>query len=299
MISALDYIGIASPAAREWETFGPDVLGLEFAGRGADGEVRLRNDDAVQRLTIHPADENGVAYFGWGVGGPSGLADMVGRIQAAGFDVATGDAVLAKQRSVTALAWFTDPFGFRHELAYGLLRRPSTFRPGRAMNGFVTGDGGVGHAVIVVPDLVVADDFYTRVLGFKLSDTVEIGVSLRFYHCNARHHTVALLALPGMVGLHHIMLECVSLDDVGVALDLCHERSVPISMTLGRHTNDLMTSFYVRSPSGFEIEYGWGGLLVDDATWVVGAYDATSIWGHKPPTQLLPPGAVRPVRVAD
>ncbi len=175
VITALDYIGIASPAAREWETFGPDVLGLEFAGRGTEGEVRLRNDDAVQRLTIYPADENGVAYFGWGVGGPIGLADMIGRIQAAGFDVANGDAALVEQRGVSALAWFTDSFGFRPELAYGLLRRPSTFRPGRAMNGFVTGDGGVGHAVIVVPDLVVADDFFTRVLGFKLSDTIEIG----------------------------------------------------------------------------------------------------------------------------
>ena len=41
-------------------------------------------------------------------------------------------------------------------------------------------------------------------------------------------------------------------------------------MTLGRHTNDLMTSFYVRTPSGFEIEYGTGGLVVDDDTWEVG-----------------------------
>ena len=42
-------------------------------------------------------------------------------------------------------------------------------------------------------------------------------------------------------------------------------------MTLGRHTNDLMTSFYVRTPSGFEIEYGTGGLVVDDDTWQVDA----------------------------
>ena len=58
-------------------------------------------------------------------------------------------------------------------------------------------------------------------------------------------------------------------------------------MTLGRHTNDRMTSFYVRTPSGFEIEYGTGGLLVDDATWVVRPYDAGSVWGHKPPAQPL------------
>ncbi|MFD0567797.1 hypothetical protein ACFQ2M_41870 [Kitasatospora saccharophila] len=33
------------------------------------------------------------------------------------------------------------------------------------------------------------------------------------------------------------------------------------------HPNDHMFSFYVRTPSGFSVEYGWGGLLIDDATW--------------------------------
>ena len=65
-------------------------------------------------------------------------------------------------------------------------------------------------------------------------------------------------------------------------------------MTLGTHTNDRMTSFYVRTPSGFEIEYGCGGVIVDDASWVVQSYDAQSVWGHKPPEQPLPPGILRP-----
>jgi 3,4-dihydroxy-9,10-secoandrosta-1,3,5(10)-triene-9,17-dione 4,5-dioxygenase len=37
-------------------------------------------------------------------------------------------------------------------------------------------------------------------------------------------------------------------------------------MTLGTHTDDRMTSFYLRTPSGFEIEYGCGGRFVDDAS---------------------------------
>ena len=64
------------------------------------------------------------------------------------------------------------------------------------------------------------------------------------------------------------MLEVGSLDDVGSALDIAIARDLPLAMSLGRHTNDLMTSFYVRTPSGFEIEYGTGGRLIDDATWI-------------------------------
>ena len=55
-----------------------------------------------------------------------------------------------------------------------------------------------------------------------------------------------------------------------------------------------MTSFYVRTPSGFEIEYGTGGLVVDDDTWEVGEHHAQSIWGHKPPAEPLVPGILAP-----
>lgn len=50
-------------------------------------------------------------------------------------------------------------------------------------------------------------------------------------------------------------------------------------MTLGRHTNDRMLSFYVRSPSGFDIEYGWGGLVVNE-DWKIVSYNRAEIWGH-------------------
>ena len=39
-----------------------------------------------------------------------------------------------------------------------------------------------------------------------------------------------------------------------------------IASTLDRHTNDHMTSFYVNTPSGFFIEYGWGGRVIDPKT---------------------------------
>jgi hypothetical protein len=94
---------------------------------------------------------------------------------------------------------------------------------------------------------------------------------------------------------HHLMLEVRSIDDVGTALDEVNAQGIPLAMGLGRHPNDLMTSFYVRTPSCFEIEYGTGGRVVDDETWVVGEYDVQSLWGHKPPAGgSLFPGILRP-----
>jgi 2,3-dihydroxybiphenyl 1,2-dioxygenase len=297
VIQSLGYIGFTSPSAEEWLEFGPSILGLEAAGRGPDGAVRLRVDDAAWRIAVHPGERNDLAYLGWTLAGPAALEAAVVSLEKHGLSLQRGDAELIALRAVTDLAWFVDPFGFRHELSWGLAARPSSFRPGRPLAGFVTGAGGLGHVVLIVPDLDHAERFFTEVLGFRLSDRIEVGISLRVLHCNPRHHTLALMAIPGAVGLHHLMLEVASLDDVGTALDLCHQQGLPLAMGLGRHTNDHMTSFYVRSPSGFEIEYGWGGRLVpQDGSWTVGSYDAISIWGHDRPAQPLPPGIVHPVR---
>jgi 2,3-dihydroxybiphenyl 1,2-dioxygenase len=280
MINSLAYIGIVSPAAEEWRSFGPEVLGAELAADGPDGAVRLRVDEAAWRIAIHPGETNDLAYLGWLV---DDLDATVQRLEAAGQSLDSGED-----------ASFTDPFGFRHRLTTHL-ETGASFTPGRPISGFVTGDQGLGHAVLIVPDLQLALAYFTEVLGLRLSDS--IGPSLRFLHCPgraARHHSVALVGIPGMVGLHHLMLEVASLDDVGRGHDIVGEHHLPLAMSLGRHPNDLMTSFYVRSPSGFEIEYGTGGRIVDDADWEVGSYEVTSLWGHKPPAQPLLPGILRP-----
>ena len=167
------------------------------------------------------------------------------------------------------------------------------------MSGFVTGENGLGHIVLMVPDLELATDFFVGLLGFRHSDDIDAGIKVRFLHCNPRHHTLAMTELPGHRGVHHLMLEVASVDDVGHAYDRVVAAGVPLAMTLGRHPNDEMTSFYVRTPSGFEIEYGAGGRLMDmEEEQPPGAFDALSIWGHKPPSKPLPPGILEPVDAA-
>jgi Glyoxalase/Bleomycin resistance protein/Dioxygenase superfamily len=87
--------------------------------------------------------------------------------------------------------------------------------------------------------------------------------------------------VPSPKRLNHIMLQVASLDDVGCGLDRARDANVAISSSLGKHTNDRMVSFYMRTPSGFDIEYGCGGVEIDDATWQPVTYHATSFWGHK------------------
>ena len=79
------------------------------------------------------------------------------------------------------------------------------------------------------------------------------------------------------------------MDEVGLAFDRAVKAGVPIMQTIGRHPNDRMLSFYAKTPSGFQFEFGWGGREVDDATWQEGSvYDRISDWGHHPPQFLAP-----------
>ena len=74
------------------------------------------------------------------------------------------------------------------------------------------------------------------------------------------------------------------IDDVGATFYRAQDLGVPIALTLGRHPNDGMISFYGVTPSGFLIEVGVVGREVDDRNWEVKTYNAVSDWGHRPVT---------------
>jgi 2,3-dihydroxybiphenyl 1,2-dioxygenase len=280
-IRTLGYIVVQGPI-EEWASFATDVLGAQVARRTAD-ELRLRTDERSWRIAIEsgpPAGPGSLVALGFEVESAGALNELAESLTANGIDVRVDDE-LARHRQVRSLIVFSDGDGHQLEAYYGQEIDHSPFVSPRGVD-FVTGDLGVGHAFLFsgAPDKVV--EFFTQRLGFRLSDTIDLGIAEGvFLHCNPRHHSIAVAEIPGIpVGLGHLMLEVGSLEAVGLALDVATERGDQIQMSIGKHTNDHVTSFYVTSPSGFQVEYGWDGLLIDDSEWTVGHHVASSIWGH-------------------
>jgi 2,3-dihydroxybiphenyl 1,2-dioxygenase len=295
MIKALAYLGINSPRYDDWRSFGTEFLGAQLAENGPDGAVRLRVDDAAWRLQIHPAGADAVAYIGWAVDYEEDLDAITAKLSAAGVTAERGSEADADARNVNRLITFEDPWGFRHEVVWGQHADPASFHPGRPISGFVTGSQGLGHVLLMMPDIEAGHAFFSGVLGFELSDKIIVPgrLNARFYHANARHHTLALgQCQPGSAGLNHLMLQVNSMDDVGTAYDMAEEKGVPLTLGLGRHTNDKMFSFYCSTPSSFHIEYGFDGLEVTPGEWVPRVYGKTAIWGHQlqPGAEARPPG---------
>ncbi|MFA7637738.1 MAG: biphenyl-2,3-diol 1,2-dioxygenase [Parvibaculum sp.] len=286
-IQSLGYIGLSVADTEAWATFGEDILGL-MKVEGPDGSLRFRLDSYAWRIAVEKGEADDIAYAGFEVAGLEVLDAFEARLKEAGVAVTRGDEALAKKRAVSGLIACQDPDGLAVEIYYGPSERYETpFVSSKGVSGFVTGDQGLGHFVFATPDIARAKKFYCDLLGFRLSDTIrmeitpEFALNLEFFHCNPRHHTLAMAPIGLPKKLNHFMVEVKSIDDVGFALDRVAANDVPLAMTLGRHTNDHMVSFYVHTPSGFEVEYGFGARVVDEETWRVSRHDSTSAWGHK------------------
>ena len=241
-VQALGYAGFGSAALDDWRQFGTGLVGLQAVERG-NSLLAFRMDDRKQRIVIDRALGEGARFFGWEVADAAALEALAARLEAAQIEVTAEPQTLADARRVRALISFSDPAGNRLEAFYGPEIDDTPFSPGRSISGFRTGPLGLGHAVLTVENIDPMMSFYVDVLGFGLSDYILKPFRAFFFHVNARHHSLALIET-GKSGMHHLMMELFSLDDVGQAYDIALTQEERVSVTLGRHTNDLMTSFY-------------------------------------------------------
>lgn len=278
-VCALAYLGIRSDKLDDWGNFASGLLGMQKIDGGGKS-LAFRMDDQAQRLVVSDEEGETLAFLGFEVSDRSDLEAYAARLDAAGVTVHARDRALADRRLVEDMIWFLDPMGNRVELIYAPMIASDPFVPGRPIQGFNTGPLGMGHAVLHVQDIDVMMPFYRDLLGFHVSDFGTTPYGLYFFHLNGRHHSFAMVG-SGQRGFHHFMVEYQNLDDVGQGYDIAQSRE-DVAYSLGRHTNDWMTSFYAHTPSGFFVENGWGGRVIDPATWEPHeTFDGPSFWGHE------------------
>lgn len=294
-ISTLGYLCIAASDLSAWERFAVAVLGLQVGRHEPGRALSLRMDDYEQRILIERDDDDDLAAAGWKFDTAGALEAYVAQLAQRGVHAEPGSPELTASRRVERVYTCTDPDGIRHEFFYGpaCAPRDQPFRSQVLRGGFVTGALGVGHYVSAARDYGRTVAFYRDVLGLRVSDHIRAPLQTpmgtipfegTFFHTRTgRHHSFATAQVPFPKRIHHIMVEVSDPNDVGMAYDRCLEAGVPIMMGLGHHPNDGMFSFYAVSPSGFAVEFGSGGTVVDPEHWEVCSYSQLSDWGHAAP----------------
>jgi 3,4-dihydroxy-9,10-secoandrosta-1,3,5(10)-triene-9,17-dione 4,5-dioxygenase len=290
-IRSLGYLRIEATDMDRWREFGLKVLGMVEGKGSTPGALYLRMDDFPARLVIVPGEQDRLQASGWEAATEAELDEVAKRLASAGVSYVEGSAEDLAERRVNGLIRFDDPSGNTLEVFHGAaLEHRRVVSP--YGHRFVTEEQGLGHVVLSTSDDEAALHFYRDVLGFRLRDSMRLPPQfvgrpadgppawLRFFGCNPRHHSLAFLPMPTPSGIVHLMVEVENTDDVGLTLDRAMRRKVPMSATLGRHVNDLMLSFYMKTPGGFDVEFGCEGRQVSDEDWIARESTAVSLWGH-------------------
>lgn len=271
----------------EWQHYAENVLGM-MTSAAPGGGLYIKMDERPFRMLVVPGDERRYVASGWELPGERAFKAALATLEEKGVSYELADADTVTQRGMQAVAVLSDPSGNRHELCWGYLSDCQPFVSPQAVPRFITGEMGLGHTVLPAPDFDATASFLRDVLGFELSDIFNFRpapdappVRIHFLHCNnARHHSLAIAEYSVPSGCIHVMVEVDSMTEVGRAHDRRIAHQVPLSATLGQHLNDRMTSFYMTTPSGFDLEYGYGGLQVDWDNHSPFEFTRVSIWGH-------------------
>lgn len=284
-IRALSYVIIDSTNPSQWAGFGSDVMGM--MARQSGQNVFLKMDERAARIIIQPGPINRYTASGWEMADRAAFNAARAKLEAHSVEWHQATADELALRHVHDMIWFNDPSGNRHELALGYITDFARFISPVGVPRFITDPMGLGHMVLPAPNFDATYEFMVQVMGFGLADILihspadNIEQRIHFMHCaNGRHHSIALFEGEAPSGCVHLMVEVDSMDEVGRAMDRMKAHNIPLMATLGRHVNDQMTSFYMASPAGFAIEYGYGGRVVDWDQHTIFESTSVSLWGH-------------------
>lgn len=281
---SLAYIVAESSDLSKWQHYGEQMLGMQTHGNAES--LHLKMDERDHRIAVVKGTQDRYLASGWEMANDADFDAAISALANAGVTTTDADG---SARGFKRMARFTDPAGNQHELVTGYVGKTTPFQSPIGVDGFKTGLYGMGHTVLPAPaDFDATLKLFKDVLGMGLSDVFNFQpgpdapvMRIYFLHgASGRHHSLALAEMPHPAGCIHVMVEVDKITDVGKAHDRRVQLDIKMMATLGEHENDRMTSFYINTPSNFALEYGWGGIEVDPATWQTTQTKRVSIWGH-------------------
>jgi catechol 2,3-dioxygenase-like lactoylglutathione lyase family enzyme len=148
----------------------------------------------------------------------------------------------------------------------------------------------LAHILMFTRDVSKAVDFYTRVLGLRLSD--HSGDIIAFLHGihGSDHHMIAF-ARSNAPGHHHFSWDVGSVDEIGAGAMHMLGKGHSKGWGLGRHVLGSNYFHYVRDPWGSYSEYSADIDYVPvDFDWKAGDHppeDSFYAWGPNPPEDFV------------
>lgn len=148
----------------------------------------------------------------------------------------------------------------------------------------------LAHVLAFTTDVPAAIDFYTRILGMRLSDRSGDGICFMHGIHGSDHHMIAF-AKSGAPGLHHCSWDVGSINEIGKGAMQMAEKGFQKGWGVGRHVLGSNYFHYVRDPWGSYSEYSADiDFIPSTCDWDAGDYppeDSIYLWGPEIPKDFI------------
>lgn len=235
--------------------FAVNVIGLDAAGQGANGERFFRCTPNHHDVVLCPAGEAAFVRSGWQVETPDELDRAYAHYDTLGWKPAWLSREECQNFGVERMFRVREPsYGICFEYYDRMIYISSP------LTNHLTSFYGQGHIGIGVPDTRKLHDCLTRYMGFATSDILGpyLGTLLRAWP-NPNHHSVGVLpSSTGKADCHHIAFMVNSIDDIGKFINRAKRMGVKAQFGIGRHPTSGSIHYYVYDPDWFIWEYTLG-----------------------------------------
>ncbi|EJM27462.1 VOC family protein [Pseudomonas sp. GM25] len=288
--SSMGYALIESRHLARWRELLQHGIGLHLASSD-EQTLAFRMDQHQRRIIIQRGPQEDFLAVGWQLRDQATLDEVLKRLQRLGIQAQPSQPEEAAQRGVKRFWRVLGPKRMAVELFWEPLL---TDKPLNMLSaGFITGSAGMGHLAITSRKPQQMQRFWQEIFDARASDHIVeriagVTLDIDFFRVNERHHSIAIARLRGLpmdpirTRVQHMNMLTTSVSELTNAYLRCRTLGFEMAHEIGEHPNDREQSFYVMSPSGFELELGCNARVVDEAHWRTTSYQGISLWGHRP-----------------
>ncbi|WP_077048610.1 VOC family protein [Pseudomonas sp. KK4] len=299
MIRFLHHVGLSVPDLEVGRAF-YEAFGLEARVSGEHLVLRCKGRGQDQ-VRLMPGSPKTLSYVAYGTDA-AGMKQV--RKSLKSHNVALEDAPFDIDSQGI---WFRDPSNDWVHVCEGVAA-PSAPRPTPEVNTHgryrrigqracdlksssrVASPLRLGHLIKFSPDVDKSIQFYTQVLGMKVSDRAGDILGFLRFGCGGDHHALGL-AKSSHSGLHHLSFEVMDIDEIEMGAQSLVAKGYTSAFGLGRHVGGSNYFHYIRDPWNSLVEYFWDIDVIpeDDSDWVplnaAGPHELAAVWSVGPPKE--------------
>lgn len=277
-LRSLRAVTLCSPNSDDAAEFYSQVWGLGTVEQDHGAAWLRGTGDEHHILELRHGEANALGKLSFAVATPREIDDTARRLAALGVPMLTEPGPLDQVGGGYGLR-LVDPEGRLVELSCEVDAVVPQDPDGREAV-----PRKLAHVVLNTVDIDAACEFYTGVLGMRISDWSEH--QMAFLRCNADHHVIAFNAAE-WTSINHVAYEMGSIDHFMRGIGrLKHNDMLPL-WGPGRHGPGSNTFSYFADPAGLVCEYTSEVAQVDEDAWLCRVWRRTpelsDLWGTAGP----------------